>query len=572
MKKLLWAVVVIFVAFWAVWIGVFYYKNLRGIGPAVRAPKEDIAELIDNPPTPSLTLREGENRTGMPLKLPPGFSIEIFAKDLPGARVMVPDSFGGFLVSQTSEGNVSEIMGDQESGRAVDFGTYLSGLRKPHGMVVDPKDQEHFFIAEEDKISEFYVATMEGPGFSKIVDLPSGGNHTTRTLGFGPDGRLYVSIGSSCNVCNENDPRRAAIYVVDIENKKLIPYATGLRNSVFFTWSYVDGRMWATEMGRDLLGDDLPPDEINIVEGPSADSGQNPPDFGWPICYGKNIHDSVFDKNVYVRDPCADKVPSYIDLPAHSAPLGLAFIPKDAGWPKEYEGDLLVAYHGSWNRTKPTGYKVVRIKLDAQGNYEGMEDFISGWLQDDGTALGRPVDILVQSGGVMYISDDKAGVIYRVTYSPLTHNISQSMRIESPAFGQNERIPKKYTCDGEDVNPPLTIADVPEGTKSLALIHDDPDATDGTWVHWTVWNITPDTRALEEGKVPQGAMEGTQSWGRTGYGGPCPPSGAHRYFFKLYALDATLDLPASTDAQGLTSAMEGHILAQAELIGLYERQ
>ena len=196
-------------------------------------------------------------------------------------------------------------------------------------------------------------------------------------------------------------------------------YARGLRNAVFFTWSYVDGRMWATEMGRDYLGDYLPPDEINIISlsTPKVSGRNSIPNFGWPTCYGKNIHDTDFDKNTYIRNPCMEpfEAPSYIDLPAHSAPLGLAFVPEE-GWPQEYWYNLFVSYHGSWNRTVPDGYKVVRMKLDAKGNYLGVEDFITGWLTPDNQALGRPVDILVQPGGMMYISDDKAGVIYRVTY------------------------------------------------------------------------------------------------------------------------------------------------------------
>lgn len=146
------------------------------------------------------------------------------------------------------------------------------------------------------------------------------------------------------------------------------------------------------------------------------------------------------------------------------------------------------------------------------------------------------------------------------------------MQIISSAFSHKQPIPKKYTCDGDDVSPPLTFSDVPKGAKSLVLINDDPDAPAGTWVHFTLWNIPPDTREIAEGSVPVGAVEGMQSWGRTGYGGPCPPSGVHRYFFKLYALDTTLDLPPSTDAKALAQAMEGHILARTEFVGLYSRQ
>lgn len=145
------------------------------------------------------------------------------------------------------------------------------------------------------------------------------------------------------------------------------------------------------------------------------------------------------------------------------------------------------------------------------------------------------------------------------------------MIIESPAFGQNELIPKKYTCDGEDVSPPLKFLDVPRDAKSLVLINDDPDAANGTWVHWTVWNIPPDTRELVEGSVPAGAVEGVTSWGEVGFRGSCPPSGMHHYFFKLYALDTKLNLPPETQAAQLEKAMARHILASAELVGLYER-
>jgi glucose/arabinose dehydrogenase len=170
----------------------------------------------------------------------------------------------------------------------------------------------------------------------------------------------------------------------------------------------VTGAIWATEMGRDNLGDNLPPDEINIIK-----KGGN---FGWPICYGKNIHDTNFDKNTYIRNPCMEplELPSYIDIPAHSAPLGIAFVP-DEGWPESYWYNALVAYHGSWNRSVPTGDKIVRIVLDAHGNYVRTEDFITGWLSASGTKQGRPVDIKILPGGTAYISDDDAGVLYKLS-------------------------------------------------------------------------------------------------------------------------------------------------------------
>jgi len=146
-----------------------------------------------------------------------------------------------------------------------------------------------------------------------------------------------------------------------------------------------------------------------------------------------------------------------------------------------------------------------------------------------------------------------------------------NMKIESPAFGSNQYIPSKYTCEGDNVNPPLRFIGVPESAKSLVLIVDDPDAPMGTWVHWTVWNISPKVQEIPEDSTPEGAVEGVTDFGKPGYGGPCPPSGTHRYFFKLFALDTTLSLDSSARASEVEKAMEGHIIEKAELVGLYER-
>jgi len=145
------------------------------------------------------------------------------------------------------------------------------------------------------------------------------------------------------------------------------------------------------------------------------------------------------------------------------------------------------------------------------------------------------------------------------------------MRISSKAFGQNEQIPKKYTCDGSDINPPLQFQGIPADARSLALIVDDPDAPMGTWVHWVVWNINPKTAEIKENDVPKGSMQGMNDFGKHDYGGPCPPSGTHRYFFKLYALDMILNISPSTAKPALEASMKGHILAEAQLIGIYQR-
>ncbi len=373
----------------------FYNKNLTGIGPAIKKPPEDITkpQIINN----------------LDLKLPEEFSISVFAKDLNGPRVMLRDPVGNILVSEPSAGDVVALINNQE-GIADKKIVVASGLNKPHGLAFNCLEEKcKFYIAETDKVVEYdYDETnLKAINGKKIIDLPNDGGHNTRTLLFMPyptEDKLLISVGSSCNVCTEKDSRRAKVLVYDTKTKKLTDFATGLRNSVFMTIHPVDGSIWATEMGRDLLGDDIPPDEINILR-----SGNW---YGWPWFYGKNVEDHNFSPNA--RPSFAkEATPSHIDLQAHSAPLGLSFIPEE-GWPEEYWYNLLVAYHGSWNRSVPTGYKIVRIKLDANGKVLGApEDFITGWLTDKG-ALGRPVDIMTEPGGKIYISDDKAGVIYLV--------------------------------------------------------------------------------------------------------------------------------------------------------------
>jgi glucose/arabinose dehydrogenase len=264
------------------------------------------------------------------------------------------------------------------------------------------------YIAEENRISRVNVYSEDN--LHTIATLPVGGNHTSRTIGFGPDKRLYVAIGSTCNVCHEENDMRAKIFSMNKDGSDLKEFARGLRNSVFFVWHPTTRAMWATEMGRDLLGDDTPPEEINIIA-----EGKN---YGWPTCYGKNIHDTDFDKNTYFRNPCMEpfETPSFIDMQAHSAPLGLAFI-TNPKWPAEYANDLLVAYHGSWNRTTPTGYKLVRIRLGADGSYQGIEDFITGWFSNE-KLYGRPVDLVFGPDGRLYLTDDRAGLVYAIAYAP----------------------------------------------------------------------------------------------------------------------------------------------------------
>jgi glucose/arabinose dehydrogenase len=388
----------------------YFWQNLRGVMPAILPPPRDIVKLLDEPKHPE---GKGALPSSVPFKLPPGFAISLFAKNLPGARVLALDPNGNLMVSLTSQGRVVALPDANDDGVADVVVNVLEGLDKPHGLAFGPGKEPRLFVAETGRVAayDYDPVRLTATNPQNIADLPLGGRHFTRSLLFLPgtrDRRLLISVGSSCDACEEKDWRYAKILAVDPDGGELETYASGLRNPVFMAVHPQSKHVWATEMGRDNLGDNLPPDEINIILEGSH--------YGWPYCYGKRLYDDKTDPTGAHREFCKDTIPSFIDLPAHSAPLGLAFFPKE--WPQEFRHDLLVAFHGSWNRTETTGYKVVRYKLDTVGNYIDVEDFITGWLTPAG-ALGRPVDILIKDDGVMFISDDKAGVVYRVVYEKM---------------------------------------------------------------------------------------------------------------------------------------------------------
>ncbi len=362
--------------------------------------------------------------------LPQGFNIDVFAENLGGS----PVSYGGpnpdprmmmlkegvLYATIPNQGRIVALPDRNRDYKADETITFLDKLDKPHGIDFY---NGWFYIAEESRVIRVKDSNndlvADGDSLEILIDkLPTGG-HFTRTLKI-HNNSLYISIGSSCNVCHEDSEQRAAITKCNLNGTGCRIFARGLRNSVGFVFHPITGIMYATDNGRDYLGDDLPPDEINRVE-----EGRN---YGWPICYGKNIHDTDFDKNVYIRNPCMEpyETPSLIDLQAHSAPLGLAFYYGNM-FPEEFHGDLFVAFHGSWNRGEPTGYKIVNIDM----NNFTINDFAAGWLRDGNhlararsfssssnieNVLGRPVDIIVAEDGALLVSDDNAGKIYRIYY------------------------------------------------------------------------------------------------------------------------------------------------------------
>lgn len=394
MKKYVIAIpIVLLVALASLFI--YFSDSIRGVVPLI----EPVPELPNN----------GEV---MPFEVPEGFRATLYSKDTPGARVITRDPRGVMTVSLTNEGRVV-LLPDEDGNSVADAVIDLiTNLQAPHGIVFDCPSNGNtctLYVAEETAVTAYEynpenrTTTLE----KTVMTLPSDGGHSTRTLHMHPDGRhLLVSTGSSCNVCDEKDPLRAAIYSIDLETYTSLRFAWGLRNTVFMATHPVTGDIWGSDMGRDLLGDDIPPDEINILRDGSW--------YGWPWFYGKSVFDERYEPGV---EPsfAYDAVGSHIDIPAHSAPLGIAFVPEE-GWPEEYWHDLIIAYHGSWNRSEPTGYKLVRFDLTPEGELDGIQtDFMTGFFNAEGKLLGRPAGLMIEPGGTLYVSDDRAGAIYKIS-------------------------------------------------------------------------------------------------------------------------------------------------------------
>lgn len=343
-------------------------------------------------------------QSGPTLKVPPGFAIDVFADKVGSVRFMAVDPAGTLLVSEPSAGRVLALPDRDGDGKADAVKVVVTGLDQPHGLAF--RDGA-LTIAETSRVQRFAydpgALTASRP--TLLARLPSGGGHWTRTVVYGPDGAMYVSVGSSCNVCRESDHRRAAIlrYNPDGSGERL--FSTGLRNAVGLAIHPRTGALWATVNERDWRGDDVPPDYVTEVRDGSR--------HGWPDCMtvrGKVQVDTSFTKSA----KCDDVVPPTVEIQAHSAPIGLAFY-TGTRFPEEYRGNLFVAYRGSWNRTVPTGYKIVRIRFHDGHPAGAPEDFATGWLEGT-SAWGRPVDLVVGRDGALYLSDQGAGRIYRIAY------------------------------------------------------------------------------------------------------------------------------------------------------------
>jgi glucose/arabinose dehydrogenase len=340
------------------------------------------------------------------VRVPPGFSIRVYAEGIRNARFMRLTPVGDLLVSSPRLGAIVLVERDRDGdGRSDGTRRVLEGLDRPHGMDFHAG---WLYVGEGSAIRRVRWNdernAADGSLETVVSGYPEGGNHWTRTIRFGPDGWLYLSIGSSCNVCEEVDARRAAIvrYRPDGSGEEL--YATGLRNAVGFDWRPAGGALYATDNGRDLLGDDFPPCELNrVVQGGF---------YGWPYANGAGVVDP--DLGAKRPDKVAATLPPAHGFGAHTAPLGIAFY-RGSAFPEEYRGAAFVALHGSWNRTRKSGYEVVALRFAPDGTIT-ESDFAVGFLENE-DVIGRPVDVLEGPDGELFVSDDFTGAIYRIAYS-----------------------------------------------------------------------------------------------------------------------------------------------------------
>lgn len=334
---------------------------------------------------------------GDELHAPPGFRVSTFAH-VSDARFMVVGPDGAVYVSEPELGQVVRLV-DNGHGLADSSTVFASGLDGPHGLAFHGGA---LYVA-----GHTGVVKISGGTKTTLNHYTGGGGHWTRTIVFGdaPDSAMYVSIGSSCNLCVEKDSDRAVVMRYNTDGSNGRVFAHGLRNAVGLAIAPENGAIWATVNERDNIEpnhENLPPDRLDIV----TDGG----DYGWPYCYGDHMPNPEF----HDAARCAQEIPPVLGFQAHSAPLGLTFLQNATTFPAAYRSDILVAFHGSWNRRIPTGDKVVRVRID-NGKPVGYDDFVTGWQRNNGSRWGRPVDVIVARDGSVLISDDLAGAIYRVT-------------------------------------------------------------------------------------------------------------------------------------------------------------
>ncbi len=338
------------------------------------------------------------------IKLPPGFSIGVYADGVTNARSLALGDKGTVFVGTRSEGDVYALVDEDRDGRAERKYTIATGLNSPNGVAF--RDGA-LYVAEISRILRYddIEAQLRNPPKPVVVSdrFPDDRHHGWKFIAFGPDGKLYVPVGAPCNICEPDPDRYAVIMRMNADGSGLETYARGVRNTVGFDWHTQSGHLWFNDHGRDWMGDEMPSDELNRA----TKAGMH---FGYPYCHQGDAPDPEYG---HLRK-CSEFTPPVLKQGGHVAPDGLRFY-TGTQFPQQYRNDIFIAQHGSWNRSTKSGYRVMRVSLK-DGKAAAYEVFAEGWKQG-GRAWGRPVDLLVMRDGALLISDDQADVVYRVTYS-----------------------------------------------------------------------------------------------------------------------------------------------------------
>ncbi|NKI92478.1 YbhB/YbcL family Raf kinase inhibitor-like protein [Rhizobacter sp. SG703] len=544
------------------------------------------------------------------VKLPKGFKASVFASGLKNARIVVVAPDGTVYLSRRDQGDVLMLKDADGDGRADGPPVKVASRPGAHGLAVhDGK----LYLAT---VKEIFVAPIQPGGTLGAVemivgDLPDAGQHANRTIAFGPDDMLYISVGSTCNACNESNPENATLLRASADGKSRTIFATGLRNTIGFAWHPATGELWGMDHGIDFLGDEVQPEELNRIE-----AGRQ---YGWPHVWGAGEFNpqSTPVGDIGKAQWKALSTPMAMGYTAHAAPMQMVFYP-GGSFPAEYTGDAFVTMRGSWNRSPASGYEIVRIRF-SNGAPQRFEPFATGFLTDGGrTHIARPVGLAVAKDGALLMADDANGLIYRIAYTgaasgttgaaaamppdgpmkaqtsrglgvPLAKDRDETrtgtrtgstMTVSSVSFAPGAAMPLKHSEYADGISAHLQWSAVPDA-KSYAIVMEDPDAKPiAPFVHWVAWNIPAGTLMLPEGLQeqprltdPDGMLQGRTSRGSSGWYGPRPPVGdpPHHYHFQVFALDSTLEVQPGADRDTLLAAMKGHVLAKGELVGEFQQ-
>ena len=535
------------------------------------------------------------------LKAPVGFTVTPFATGLKNARILAVAPDGTVYLSRRDQGDVLMLKDADGDGKADGPPITVATRAGAHGLAVHG-GKLYLVTVKELFVADILADGRLGPLTMLIGDLPDAGQHANRTIAFGPDGMLYISVGSTCNTCNENNPENATILRATPDGKSRTIFASGLRNTIGFGWQPQTGELWGLDNGIDFLGDEVQPEELNRIE-----LGKQ---YGWPHVWGAG---GIEPHGTPVGDISKEQwralsTPMVLGYTAHAAPMQMVFYP-GGRFPADYAGDAFATMRGSWNRNPASGYEIVRVHFD-HGEAKSISPFVTGFLTDGGRShFARPMGLALAKDGSLLMADDANGVIYRIAYAgkaagtrpmstPATAMQRQwakgsgvpiaiarhetaakaTLTVTSPTIQPGGPISAKHSAYADDASPALAWSAV-AGAKSYAIVLEDPDAKSVTpFVHWLAWNIPADVTALPEGvqtqprlTQPDGVLQGRTSRGVPGYYGPHPPIGdsPHHYHFQVLALERLVDVPAGSDRDAFLAAAAGHVLARGELVGAY---